>query len=191
MTQGSWIALLFWNYGLISLTYTVREKGGNFKTRKFFNYPESFLYCLYSRYKGHVETKFPFITKQLVSSKHSYRKCALVISILHTIIHNHNFSSMIAIALLKDVFFTAALKAPKFHLLGSIQEYNGQEIPQVLWWQTKYFLNFKLHYNILLTLVIIQHVKFRENIWLTNSIGADPGPAAPVLSLLSPPGALL
>ena len=24
------------------------EKGGNFKTRKFFNYPESFLYCLYS-----------------------------------------------------------------------------------------------------------------------------------------------
>ena len=25
------------------------EKGGNFKTRKFFNYPESFWYCLYSR----------------------------------------------------------------------------------------------------------------------------------------------
>ena len=24
-------------------------KGGDFKTRKFFNYPESFLYCLYSR----------------------------------------------------------------------------------------------------------------------------------------------
>ena len=31
------------------LTYTVRKKGGNFKTRKLFNYPESFLFCLYFR----------------------------------------------------------------------------------------------------------------------------------------------
>ena len=30
-------------------------KGGNFKTRKFFNYPESFLYCLYSRGKKILE----------------------------------------------------------------------------------------------------------------------------------------
>ena len=29
-------------------TYTMGEKGGNFKTRKLFNYPESFLYWLYS-----------------------------------------------------------------------------------------------------------------------------------------------
>ena len=41
--QGSWKSFLFWNCRLFSLTYTAREK-----TRNFFNYPVSFLYCLYS-----------------------------------------------------------------------------------------------------------------------------------------------
>ena len=51
----------------------MREKGGNFKTRKFLNYPESFLYCLYSskccssKTYWDKEEKYPFwrvITKE-------------------------------------------------------------------------------------------------------------------------------
>ena len=32
------------------LPYSIREKGGNFKARKIFNYPELVLYCLYSSF---------------------------------------------------------------------------------------------------------------------------------------------
>ena len=44
--------VLVLNLPPISRAVQMKEKGGNFKTRKFFNYPESFLYCLYSNLKN-------------------------------------------------------------------------------------------------------------------------------------------
>ena len=48
-TQGSWKTFVFWNCRPFSTLRCWEKKGGNVKTRKFFNYPDSFLYCLYSR----------------------------------------------------------------------------------------------------------------------------------------------
>ena len=49
-----------------SLSYTVREKGGKFKTRKFVNYPESLLYCLYSNSFALKKRPFHFSTFYVV-----------------------------------------------------------------------------------------------------------------------------
>ena len=43
----------------------MREKSGNFKTRNFFGYPESFLYCLYSKNKKDFKPAKPQVTSGL------------------------------------------------------------------------------------------------------------------------------
>ena len=53
--SGSLKTFLFWSYCIF---HALREKGGNFKTKKLFNYPESFLYCLYSRIVSTLKPTF-------------------------------------------------------------------------------------------------------------------------------------